>query len=426
MVAGTRSADKENKKCFLYAACPAAIANAPGDQTSLLMKWYYFFLTLLLSGCGNNFPGTFPGVVTPIALDNRNIASEAILDELVQDIEWTPLETSRAAIVGNAPYQIAAYGDRLFLLYTGINSTLAIFDRYTGKFIKKLSAQGNGPGEFSKITNFSVRPERKIIEITAGFERKVLGFDFDGNVRSEVFCEIPFTNKAFLPDGGKVVYTQSGNGMFTGGTGDFELLALDESNALHTGIKPLDVRHPTSLISAYLFFPYRDSLRFIKPFCDTIFQVGFRSVAPRYVVYFKKGSVGRKFWENPNLQGTRDEIHQLHHIPSLQPIYFENDRIVFGVYQSDDGLSHHFVYEKASKTVRYNFNRLWYKKWDIPLPPPLHVSTEGLLFLLAPDELKTLVQEHPAPSLLPADFRQAIQTAQAGDNPFLVHLRFKH
>lgn len=366
-----------------------------------------------------------PGNATPILLDNRNIADQALLDELIQDIEWTPLETSRAAIVGNAPYQIAAFDDRLFLLYTGMNSTLAIFDRRTGKFIKKLSAQGNGPGEFSKITNFIVHPERKIIEITAGFERKVLGFDYNGNLESEAFCEIPFTNKAFLPNGEKVVYTQSGNRMFTSGMGDFELMALGENNTLHAGIKPLDIRLPTSLISAYLFFPYRDSLRFIKPFSDTVFQVGPRSVTPHYIAYFKKGSVGNKFWANPNLQGTRDEIHQIHRIPSLLPIYFENDRIVFGVYQSDDGLSHHFVYEKSSKSVRYNFSRLWYKKWDIPLPPPLHVGTEGLFFLITPDELKTLLQEHPEPSLLPADFRQAIQRAQSGDNPFFVYLRFK-
>lgn len=411
---------------FCKTTRPAAIVHTPADQTFLSMKRHYFFLLLLFFGCESKHRETIPGTATPIVLDNRKIASQAILDELIQDIEWMPLETSRAAIVGNNPYQIAAFGDRLFLLYTGINSTLAIFDRYTGKFIKKLSAQGNGPGEFSKITSFSVRPDRKTLEITAGFERKVLGFDFNGNLQSEVFCEIPFTNKAYLSNGEKVVYSQTGNRMFTSGTGDFELLALGENNAFHAGIKQLDVRHPTSLISAYIFFPYRDSLRFIKPFCDTIFQLTPRGAAPRYVAYFKKGSVGSKFWENPNLQGTRDEIHQIHHIPSLLPIYFENDRIVFGVYQSDDWFSHHFIYEKASKTVRYNFSRLWYKKWDIPLPPPLHIGTEGLLFLLTPGELKTLVQEHPEPSLLPADFRQAIQRAQPGDNPFFVYLKFKN
>lgn len=389
------------------------------------MKLYYALFLMLLLGCESSHRDPLHGLATPIEIDNRNIADRAALDELIEEVEWQKLETSREAIIGNTPFQMVARGDRLFLLYSGINSVLAIFDLNTGKFINKIAGMGSGPGEFTKITSFSVHPGREVLEIAAGFERKVLEYDFNGNFLSESFFEIPFTNHAFLPTGEKIIYSQNPNGIFTRSNGDYELLALSGKNAFLSGIKSLDSRHPTFLISGYMFFGYRDSLRFVKPFCDTVFQIFSRSVLPRYVLHFKKGGVGKEFWDNPRLSGSRDEICQLNGIPALLPVFFENDRLLFGVYQSEDGLSYHFIYDKQGQKVSHNFNRPWYREWDIPLPPPLHISKEGLMFLLTPGELKMLLQEHPNPNLLPEGFRQAIVQSRESDNPFLLHLRFK-
>lgn len=389
------------------------------------MKMYAFAFMFLCCGCSNPFPENTSGPAEPIVLDNRRIAGKAAIDAFVNDLQWVPLETSRAAIIGNLPYQMAICDGRLFLLYTGINSALAIFDLKTGAFIKKITSSGNGPGEFSKITSFNIDQRRKVIEIAAGFERKVLEFDLDGNYNLEVFSEIPFTNLASLPNGEKIIYSQSENRVFTGHPQDNELIALGENYTFRAGLKVLDSQHPVYLVSGYILFPYGDSLRFLKPFNDTIFSVLPRGVVPRYIAHFKKGGVDREFWQNPRLQGARDEICAENHIPSLMPIFFENKRLLLGVYQSDNGLTYHFIYDRTDKSVRHNFGGLWYDEWDIPLPPPLHVSSEGLLFLLTPAELKTLLAEHPDPSKLPEGFRTAVGRTKDGDNPFFLHVRFK-
>ena len=389
------------------------------------MKIYAFALCLLCWGCSNPQLEELPGTAEPIFLDNRRIAGEAELDDLINGIYWVSLETSRSAVFGNTPYQMAVCDGRLFLLYTGINSALAIFDLKTGDFIKKLTSTGSGPGEFTKITSFNLNPKRKVIEIAAGFERKILEFDLDGNFQTEAFCELPFSNMTNLPNGEKIIYSQSGNKVFTRHPQDYELIALAENQGFRAGIKPMDSKNPVYLVSGYIFFPFGDSLRFLKPFCDTIFNVLGRGTLPRYVAQFKKGSVGKGFWENPRLLGPRDEICEQNSIPVLMPVFFENVRMLFGVYQSDDKLTYHFIYNKKDKSVQYNFGRLWYKKWDIPLPPPLHISSEGLLFLLTPTELKTLLAEHPDPSKLPHDLRLAIEKAGGDDNPFFFHVRFK-
>ncbi len=386
---------------------------------------YAFVFVFLCCGCSNSFPEKASGPAEPILLDNRRIAGKAAIDDFVKDIEWVSLETSRAAIIGNTPYQMAICDGRLFLLYTGINSALVIFDLKTGAFIKKITSTGSGPGEFSKITSFNIDQRRKVMEIAAGFERKVLEFDLDGNFNAEVFSEIPFTNMANLPNGEKIIYTQSENKVFTGHPQDNELIALAENHAFRAGLKVLDSKHPVYLVSGYILFPYGDSLRFLKPFSDTIFSVLPRGVVPRYIAHFKKGAVGPEFWENSRLQGARDEICAQNHIPSLMPVFFENARLLFGVYQSDDGLTYHFIYDKRDKSVLHNFGGLWYNKWDIPLPPPLHIGREGLLFLLTPTELKTLVAEHPDPLKLPAELRTAVSRVEDSDNPFFLHVRFK-
>lgn len=389
------------------------------------MKNFCFALFLLCLGCSNSRPKGPASAATPIFLDNRRIEKMAELDAFISGLDWMPLETSREAIIGNTPYQMAVCEGRLFLLYTGINSSLAIFDLKTGRFVKKLIGTGSGPGEFSKITSFNIHPGRKIIEIAAGFERKMMEFDLDGNFKTEIFCEVPFTNMANLPNGEKILYSQSQNKVFTGHPQDYELLALGENLRFRAGIRPLDAGHPVYLVSGYIFFPYGDSLRFLKPFCDTIFDVLPRGAVPRYIAHFKRGAVEQGFWDNPRLQGSRDEIFEQYHIPSLMPVFFENERLLFGVYQSDDLMTYHYLYDKKDKSVRHNFGRLWYKKWDIPLPPPLHISSEGLLFLLAPQELKTLLEEHPDPLKVPAALRQAIENTRISDNPFFLQVRFR-
>lgn len=396
-----------------------------GGEKTPAMKLFAFVGVLLCCACSNPFPKNTSGTAELILLDNRRISSKAAIDAFVEDVEWVPLETSRAAIIGNTPYQMAICDGRLFLFFTGINSTLAIFDLKTGGFIKKITSTGSGPGEFSKITSFNIDQRRGVVEIAAGFERKVLEFDLNGNFKTEVFAEIPFTNMASLPNGEKVVYSQSENRVFTGYLHDNELITLAENYAFRTGTKVLDSKHPVYLVSGYIFFPYGDSLRFLKPFNDTIFSVLARGVVPKYIAHFKKGAVDPEFWENPRLQGARDEIYIQNRIPSLMPVFFENSQLLFGVYQSDDALTYHFIYDKKDKTVRHNFGGLWYNEWDIPLPPPLHISGEGLLFLVTPSEWKTLLAEHPDPSKLPEGLRVAVGRAEDGDNPFLLHVRFK-
>lgn len=396
-----------------------------GAKKSPAMKLFAFVCVLLCCGCSKPFPENASGTAEPILLDNRKIAGKVAIDAFVKEVEWVPLETSRAAIIGNTPYQMAICDGRLFLFFTGINSALAIFDLKTGAFIKKITNTGSGPGEFSKITSFNIDQRRKVVEIAAGFERKVLEFDLNGNFNTELFSEIPFTNMASLPNGEKIIYSQSENRVFTGYSQDNELMTLAANYTFRAGIKVLDRKHPVYLVSGYMLFPYGDSLRFLKPFSDTIFSVLERGVVPKYVAHFKKGAVGPEFWENPRLQGARDEIYAQNHIPSLMPVFFENAHLLFGVYQSDNGLTYHYIYSKKDKSVQHNFGGLWYNKWDIPLPPPLHVSSEGLLFLVAPAELKTLLAEHPDPSKLPDGLRTAISRAKDGDNPFFLHVRFK-
>lgn len=94
---------------------------------------------------------------------NTNIPERYIyLSEFTDKIEYVKLETNDSTLLKNIE-KIRVVGNELFITD---GESLFLFNRITGKYIRKIGKNGKGPGEFVEIEDFVVFPKSDLLFIS--------------------------------------------------------------------------------------------------------------------------------------------------------------------------------------------------------------------------------------------------------------------
>lgn len=108
-------------------------------------------LLLKLTSCSNNDVKT-EGVLFPqISLDNIE-SKKTDLSDIFENYRIVSLETTDESLIGGRSVKIIKRNDYYFI--KSIND-IVVFD-LDGKFIRKLSHAGYGPGEYDQLNDFDV------------------------------------------------------------------------------------------------------------------------------------------------------------------------------------------------------------------------------------------------------------------------------
>ena len=118
----------------------------------LFNRLVFITLVSVLYGCTNtnqkyNFGN---GVITVDFKDPQNIKSSDIITKHT----YIKLETSDSSLFGSVN-QIEILNDRIYILDKNKTNSIFIFS-IQGEFIKRLGANGNGPGEFIAPQSFKI------------------------------------------------------------------------------------------------------------------------------------------------------------------------------------------------------------------------------------------------------------------------------
>lgn len=95
------------------------------------------------------------------------------LSEVAESIDYVPLETNLNSLVSRF-FCVYMENERIYL--SSIREVM-IFDTQ-GKFIQNFNRSGNGPQEYSRLSNFCVEPSTG--NIIVNFSKKMLEYDKDG------------------------------------------------------------------------------------------------------------------------------------------------------------------------------------------------------------------------------------------------------
>ncbi len=110
---------------------------------------------------------------------------ELILQDFI-DVEYIPLETNEEFITQG---EIMAIGNKFILAKNWSNDgDIFVFDRKTGKALRKINRKGEGPEEYSHITDIVLEEENNEIFINCLSLKKIVVYDLSGNFKRSFKC----------------------------------------------------------------------------------------------------------------------------------------------------------------------------------------------------------------------------------------------
>jgi hypothetical protein len=131
---------------------------------------------LLLAGCQPKEPA---GITTIDILKGAGNEKEFRLSEIIDDVEYVKLETTKECLLAWASYSV---GEKYILAVQNYDpAQIYLFGR-DGKFIRKIGGEGKGPQEYTSLSTVVTDPEETFI-LANDYQRDVIiRYDFEGNV----------------------------------------------------------------------------------------------------------------------------------------------------------------------------------------------------------------------------------------------------
>ncbi|MCR6503542.1 6-bladed beta-propeller [Bacteroides muris (ex Fokt et al. 2023)] len=147
-----------------------------------LRKILAFCLVIaLLSGCKKtDKQQTFNGKTVNFAMEK--LAEQQNMLNRVDSISFIPLNAVCEDALLKQINKCSVVDDKIYLLDYFGNASLTVWDN-TGTFLYKIGHQGQGPGEYSKITDFDVA-NQNIYLLDSG-QRKILKYNLNGDFKDE-------------------------------------------------------------------------------------------------------------------------------------------------------------------------------------------------------------------------------------------------
>lgn len=247
----------------------------------ITMKNYFtLFLWLpLFFSCGPA-PLQSYEAIKEIMINPEEVEPILDLSEVLEDsIEIIPLETNDKCLISNIK-RVEFYKDKIYVLDE--TNGILVFDSQ-GKFQNRIGRQGNGPGEYVRLWNFTFKGDSILMKEMVG--QKYIIYDLN----SDFYREIPYDTWHFevLLFGNDTIYQISNYD--TDKQGNYNLFKFDlrtsEVIASYISYEEKYKNRSGYGLNRYAS-RFGDAATLIYPFNDTIYTVKKDTVYPSYVLHF--------------------------------------------------------------------------------------------------------------------------------------------
>ena len=145
------------------------------------MKWIITISAILLfalAGCGKDKQSTNELITVDVT---KNYPEKELTLQDFMDVEYIPLETNDEFVTQG---KVMAIGAEVILITNWANDgNLFVFDRKTGKALKKINRKGQGGEEYVDITEIVLDEANKEIFVIAYTGSKISVYDLYGNFK---------------------------------------------------------------------------------------------------------------------------------------------------------------------------------------------------------------------------------------------------
>jgi len=194
------------------------------------------------------------------------------MQEITSAFTIIPLETTDRSLIQYLK-KVVLYDDKFFIL-DDQRPLFAVFSK-TGKFLKTVSKQGKGPGEYYVPTDFTIDSEQKQIELLDGFTGRIFIYDLEGNYKNRIRTSVQGNYFVKFKNGDYVIYTNMRNEVEM----PYKLVRISNDGKILS--KELAYSAKTIQTTRSPFVKTGDdSYLFSEHGCDTIYQITQKEVNP--------------------------------------------------------------------------------------------------------------------------------------------------
>ncbi|MDL2245608.1 6-bladed beta-propeller [Parabacteroides sp. OttesenSCG-928-J18] len=234
------------------------------------------------------------------------------ISSIESDIQFIPLETNDSCLI----HEIRKICLVDSLLVIGDNNSILFFES-NGRFKNKIDKKGNGPEEYSRLSDFDIDRKTKVVTILDAGKKQLLHYNFQG----EYLGRTPIGLWAIkLLDRDNMYYLYSGNQVSD--ENHYKINIIDKSSENSRGFYETDTHKSTYLhVHSAENFCFSDSnIYFYEAYNDTIYKLLSQKMDPLFYVNFS----------NRNIPQERFNAHY-EHIADFTDIMRKNE-YVYGIF----------------------------------------------------------------------------------------------
>jgi hypothetical protein len=227
-------------------------------------------------------------VQSPLTVIEVDAASdnEMKLSDFFKDFRIVRLETNDSVLLDEIQSIVQA-NDKI---YVSDVRALYIFDK-TGKFLSSINKKGQGPGEYTGISGFTVDGEN--IVIMSRTLKKIIVYRESGELVAEYKVDCYAQDISLLGEHNYVLYCGNDRAdsrdkihIINSGKEEKQFMPIDEGRAKYL-----------HYVSPYNFsVGGGDKLRFFEPYNDTVYTVTGDTIEPAFYIDFKGRNIPPSFF----------------------------------------------------------------------------------------------------------------------------------
>ena len=338
------------------------------------------------------------------------------------------LEFEEDCMIGRID-ELQVFDECFYILDRFYAKSLFVFDM-EGKFLRKIGSLGQGPGEYIRISDFTIDTENRFIFLLDN-GRYVHKYRLDGTYISSITMQMPRTNSLFIQFYNNRLY--SSVRAYTPAPDDYMLVEIDPNTGkLLSKSLPLKYNKGWAelVIMGHSFFMSRlgSPPRYAQLYMDTIMSIG-EYILP-YIELKSKNLVTEKDIDLANFQ--KQDMDGLSFLDRNSKIwdvhsFVENDNIIIFKYRSGSRGSHFsVVFHKETESVRI----AKYLSNDMVLKPShdwfvnfRFADKQGVYEISRPQDIQEFIRDGKVVSKL--DKLDQLINLNEESNPVIFYYEFK-
>lgn len=361
---------------------------------------------------------------TKVIIPSDIFNSSMDLNDIIYDIELTPLETTSESLIGRI-YNIL-YDSNFYFIHDKRNNKLLRFSE-DGKFLNSIGSIGKGPQELLKIRDVAINIKKKFISILDSKSRKIFRYRYSGEfIDSKPFyymvSEHEYGNNS-LVFGASIVQKNKNIPLV-----ESYRLILADTNSVPLGLAFKTPENSFVYAATRPLRKFNNSIYYHQPFSNGIWKVKDRSLIPFIKFEFEKNGFPDEVWKKEI--STKELIDLKNKHVCFSGDFITTDKFSFFKFYSNSEISSMFlntesknlIYGRSLKYTNDNPSMMLYRT---PIGVGENNSFVAKIESIELFHYRQAVEEKEFKNGLKPKYWKIIKNIKQTDNPVIVTYKLK-